>query len=295
MPFDTDQQELLRRSFDIEISRVGPAPDLEMLLHRSERVRLQKPTVVSGWRVALPLIAAVAATGAVVAGAVFISGQDSAAPGAGESSTTSPTTRATTLVDGEVWLSTGEPISDERYLSLVGERASFGFIPGTAIRLAWTAGYADEFEIGLFGIQQEISEVDDGGPWYCLTSYAARIGSGSGDHAGGTRCARTAEDLRALLSDFGLGASGNCVDTLNEVHVWGVPADVVSVEVALRDGTNLTAEVDESGFALFAWDHDTPWIGITYDGISAEDEALVESWIPEPPMSCAEMSAAKPG
>ncbi|MCH7586163.1 MAG: hypothetical protein IH941_13570 [Acidobacteria bacterium] len=88
MPFTTEEQELLQRAFDIEISKAGPAPDLEMLLNRPERMRLQAPTHISRWRLALPLTIAVVVTGVVVAAVVTLPSGESAAPEATESTTT---------------------------------------------------------------------------------------------------------------------------------------------------------------------------------------------------------------
>ena len=66
-------------------------------------------------------------------------------------------------------------------------------------------------------------------------------------------------------------------------------------EFRLRDGTALTADVDENGYAAVAWDHDTPLVGVAYEGISPELAGYLDSFTSDDPMSCAEMSAAKPG
>ncbi len=74
-------------------------------------------------------------------------------------------------------------------------------------------------------------------------------------------------------------------------YLWAVPADVDSVEFRLRDGTTLIADVDDNGYALVAWDHDTPLVAVTYEGISPGNASLLDSFNNmDDSRSCAEMS-----
>lgn len=294
MVFATEEQELLRRAFDSAVDRAGPAPDLEWLVSRRDRGRLggvEPAKRRSAY--ALITIAVLLLGGAAV---LFVQRlpRDPA---------TSPNTFATSTPpnSSDRWVAFGVAIGDEQFRALFGDERSNGFpgyVAGTAIQLAWSPAYLGQFDIGLFAVQQDLDEVSGGqfpGRRYCMTAYAAPPGNAPDERAGGTTCAESVEELELLLSGFGFGGGANCAEWLGHVaYVWGVPAGVSSVEFRLRDGSALNADVD-NGYAIVAWDHDTPLVGVTYEGISPEHADYLDWFIADDPMTCAESSAAKPG
>lgn len=289
MVFTTEEHDLLRRAFDRAVNEAGPAADLESLVSRHDRGRLG-----SAPRVQTRSVLATVTLGVLlVAGTAFLVAQQR--PGR----VAAPPPTSTPPEASQPWLATGDPIGDEQFLALLGPYGFPGYVPGTAIQLAWSPSYLGEFEIGLFAVQQDLDEISDGqfpGRRYCMTSYAAAIGIVPKAHAGGATCPESVEEFELLISGFGFGGGGNCAEWLGNVaYVWGVPADVASVEFRLRDGTTLVGSVDQNGYALVAWDHDTPLVGVTYEGISPEHADYLDQFIPDDPMSCAESSAAKPG
>jgi hypothetical protein len=295
MVFTTEEHDLLRRAFDNAVNEAGPAPDLEWLVAGRDRGRLGHVEPVRRRSVVALITLGVALLGGT---AILVAQQRP-----GEVATSPPTMSTPTVPDGsQPWLASGEPISDEQFRAIFGDERSYGFpgyVPGSAIQLAWSPAYLGEFEIGLFALQQDLDEISDGqfpGRRYCMTSYAAPIGNTPNAHAGGATCAESVEEFELLISGFGFGGGGSCAGWLGNVaYLWGVPPDVASVEFRLRDATALIANVDDNGYALVAWDHDTPLVGVNYEGISPEHADYLDWFIADDPMSCSESSAAKPG
>jgi hypothetical protein len=192
--------------------------------------------------------------------------------------TSEPETTTTPEAGGE-WLSMGEPVADDEYAALEGERP----VPGTARRLAWTVGYDGRYTLGLFAAQ-----VDDGqtGLMYCLTFYGS-TSEGGLKYFGGGRCATTAERFAEMLA-FGVSGSGHCVEPITWMwSVWGVPESVESVVFDLSDGTRLTAET-VNGVAQVATGHDVNLRSVSFEGLTAEQLAKIEEFTGTRYMSCAE-------
>jgi hypothetical protein len=263
----------------------APIPDL---FHTARRSR-------AGSRWGFALVVALATAGLVVA--IVLGGPNVSTP----PSTGAPASQVTSTKAGQSWLPTGEPLSDQQFFALVGDNFADGFVPGTAIRLAWSDAYLGRFDVGVFAVQWDLEELSSGampGLWYCMDAYAAPIGETgrTGRVAGARQCAESVDAFEAMISEFGFAGGGSCAGWLGNVaYVWDVPVGVGSVEFDLRDGSVLTADVDGNGYALVAWDFDIPLVAVSYEGISAENAAVLDSFKLEDAQSCAEMSARKPG
>ncbi len=190
---------------------------------------------------------------------------------------------------GVEWASLGEAISDDEYHALFGADSEFdsALVSGSAVRLAWTAGYDGRYDLGLFAAQLTFGQGPEG-VWYCLLEFG-RASSDGGIEFGGSQCAPTLERFEETLS-FGTGGGASCADPLAKIQsVWGVPESAEAVAFEMSDGTRLLGRVT-SGIAQVAWGRDVQVTGITFEGVTDEEAVQLGSFLEANKGSCAELN-----